>query len=150
VSLRRAPLIVLGVVIFLVISFGVTRWLTRENRERDAVLHVLSAQARGDDAAMLSLIPGCAASPRCRAQVASNARRLRRTGEVKILTYDSGTKYALGDATGTVRVAWDIGTSGDTVVQCVTVHRGGAAFLGGSVDLRAISAPIALEGSCPG
>jgi len=150
VSQHRAPLIALGVVIFLVTSYGITRWLTRENRERDAVLHALQAQARGDSRAVLALIPGCAATPRCRARVASNARRLRRAGDVKILTYESGTRYALGDATGSVRVAWDIGTRGDTVVQCVTVHRGGAAMFGGSVDLRAISAPIAPEGSCPG
>lgn len=149
-SQRRAPLIALGVVIFLVISFGVTRWLTRENRERDAVLHALQAQARGDAPGVLALLPGCAATQRCRALVHANARSLRRAGDVKILNYESGTRYALGDATGTVRVAWDIGTRGDTVVQCVTVHRGGAAFLGGSVDLRAISAPIPREGSCPG
>ena len=148
-SQRRAPLIALGIVIFLVISFGVTRWLTRENRERDAVLHALQAQARGDAPGVLALLPGCAATQRCRALVEANARRLRRAGDVKILNYESGTRYALGDATGTVRVAWDIGTRGDTVVQCVTVHRGGAAFLGGSVDLRAISAPIPQEGSCP-
>jgi hypothetical protein len=140
VSQRRAPLI----------SFGATRWLTRENRERDAVLRALQAQAHGDAPAVLALLPGCAGTPRCRALVEANTRKLRRAGDVKILNYESGTRYALGDATGTVRVAWDIGTRGDTVVQCVTVHRGGAAFLGGSVDLRAISAPISQEGSCPG
>ena len=80
----------------------------------------------------------------------SNAARLHRTGAVKILTYDTATRYALGDATGAVRVAWDIGTRGDTVVQCVTVHRKGSAFLAGSVELVGISAPIASEGSCPG
>jgi hypothetical protein len=150
VSLPRAPLIALGVLIFLVLSFGVTRWLTRENRERDAVLHVLQAQARGDATGVLDELTGCAGDPRCSALVRANARRLRRDGAVKILTYESGTRYALGDATGPVRVAWDIGTRGDTVVQCIQVHRRGAAFLGGAVELRHVSAPIAREGSCPG
>lgn len=150
VSQRRRPLIALGAVIFLVVSFGVTRWLTRENRERDAVLRALQAEARGDVPAVLKLVPGCADQPACRAQVTRNATRLRRPGSVKILTYESGTRYALGDATGPVRVAWDIGTQGNTIVQCITVHRSGTAILGGDVELRAISAPIAQEGSCPG
>ena len=149
-SQRRVPLIALGVVIFLVVSFGVTRWLTRENRERDAVLRTLQAEARGDAPAMLTLLTGCAGRPACRIQVTKNAARLRRPGSVKILTYESGTRYALGDATGPVRVAWDIGTQGNTIVQCITVQRSGTAVLGGGVQLRAISAPIAQEGSCPG
>lgn len=149
-SLPRAPLIALGVLVFLSISFGVSRWLTRENREREAVLHALQAQARGDAAGVLDQLAGCAGVPACRALVRANVRRLRRDGAVKILNYESATRYALGDATGPVRVAWDIGTRGDTVVQCVQVHRRGSAFLGGAVELRRISAPIATEGSCPG
>ena len=149
-SLSRAPLIALGVLVFLVLSFGVTRWLTRENRERDAVLRALQAQARGDVPGVLDQLTGCAGVPSCRALVRANVRRLRRDGAVKILTYESGTRYALGDATGPVRVAWDIGTRGDTVVQCIQVHRTGTAFLGGTVELRRMSAPIPTEGSCPG
>ena len=149
-SLRRGPAIALAVLLFLLVSFGVARWLTRENRERTAVLRVLRAQARGDVAGMFKWVPGCAGQPACRTLVQADARRLRRPGSVKILTYESGTRYALGSASGPVRVAWDIGTNGDTVVQCLQVHRSGLAFLGGAVQVRRVSAPIALEGSCPG
>ena len=147
---RRALIIAVGGLAFLVVSFGVARWLTRENRERAAVLALLRDQARGDGPAMLARLDGCEQDARCRARVAANARRLRRDGAVKILNYESGTRYALGSSTGDVRVAWDIGTRGDTVVQCVTVHRSGAAVLGGGVALRAISGPIGLEDSCAG
>lgn len=146
---RRAPLIVLGIVAFVVLSAGVARWLTRENRERDAVVAVLEDQARGDAAGMLERLDGCADDAGCRSLVAANARRLQRSGTVKILTYDSTARYALAGKDGQVRVAWDIGTRGDTVVQCVAVRRTGIGFLGGTVELRGISAPIAREGSCP-
>lgn len=149
-SQHRAPAIAFAVLLFLVISFGVARWLTRENRERDAVLHVLRAQAAGDAPGVLHWVPGCADDPACRSLVESNVRRLRRIGDVKILNYESGTHYALAGATGPVRVAWDIGTRGDTVVQCLQVRRTGLGFLGGSVDITRVSAPIAREGSCPG
>ena len=99
---------------------------------------------------MLAGLDGCSADRRCRALVEGNARRLRRPGEIKILLYESKTKYALGGARGPVRVAWDIRTNGDTVVQCIDVHRSGIGFLGGSVVLAGVSAPIAREGSCPG
>ena len=147
---RRALLAVLGVLVFLVTSFGVARWLSRETDERGAVLGLLRAQARGDARSMLADLDGCSGDQRCRLLVQANARSLKRPGDVKILTYESNTKYALGDARGPVRVAWDIGTNGDTVVQCIDVRRSGIGFLGGSVALAGVSAPIAREGSCPG
>ena len=146
----RWLLICVSVLLFLVVSFGVARWLTRETRERSAVLAVLRAQVDGDAARMVELMPGCAQDAACRDLARSDARKLRRAGDVKILTYETATRYALGSARGNVRVAWDIGTLGNTVVQCVTTARHGFAGFNGAVSVERISAPIGREASCPG
>jgi hypothetical protein len=148
VTRGRAALIALGVVLFLAISFELARWLTTENRERDAVYGLLSAQARGDLRAMLARLDDCARRPACRATQAANAGRLRRAGRVKILAYDSKTAYALGDAHGRTRVAWTVIGHGLPVVQCVSVHRGGTALAGRSITLTALSAPIGNQATC--
>ena len=147
--MSRAVLIALGIVAFLGISALLARWLTTESRERGDVHQLLSAQARGDAAGMLErLAPACRADPRCRATVAADARRLRRPGDVKILSYDSKTAYALGGATGVTRVAWTVIGRGLPVVQCVLVRRTGSALAGRGVTLLRISAPIGNESSC--
>jgi hypothetical protein len=148
VTRSRATLIAIGVVLFLAISFELARWLSTENRERDAVYGLLAAQARGDLGAMLSRLDGCSRRPPCRATQLANARRLRRPGRVKILAYDSKTAYAFGDARGPTRVAWTVIGHGLPVVQCISVHRGGSAFAGRSITLTALSAPIGNEATC--
>jgi hypothetical protein len=149
VSRRVAlPLIALGVIAFLVISFFVARWLSTENNERDAVYAVLQAQAHGDARAMLGRLDGCARAPRCRDTVRANARRLRRPGEVKILAYDSATAYALGSARGPTRVAWTVVDRGLPVVQCVDVRRSGNVLDGRAITLEALSPPIGNQASC--
>ena len=105
-SRRTKLLIAAGVVVFLGVSFLLARYLSTENRERDAVYALLRDQARGDVRGMLSRLDGCDA--RCRATAAANARRLKRPGTVKILAYSSSTSYALGSASGPTRVAWTI------------------------------------------
>jgi hypothetical protein len=142
------PLIALGVIAFLAISFLLARWLSTENNERDAVYAVLQAQARGDAGAMLGRLDGCARHVRCRATVQANARRLRRPGQVKILAYDSATAYALGGASGPTRVAWTVVDRGLPVVQCVDVRRSGNVVGGRAITLQALSAPIGNEASC--
>ena len=62
--------------LFLGVSLLLARYLSTENSERDAVYALLRDQARGDVPAMLRRLDGCDA--RCRAAVASNARRLER------------------------------------------------------------------------
>src|SRR5436309_15140790 len=99
-TFKRVALIALAVVGFLAIAGGVARCLKTENTERDAVYALLRDQARGDAAAMLRRLDGCARDAGCRALAARDARTLRRPGTVKILAYDSGTSYALGAATG--------------------------------------------------
>jgi hypothetical protein len=146
---RRLGLIAVAVAVFGLISFGLARWLSTETEERNQIAALLRAQARGDARGMLGeLAPRCGRDASCRAQVESNAARLRRPGEVKILAYRSATSYALGGARGTTRVAWTIVDRGLPVVQCVAVRRDGTALSGRSVELLSISAPIGREKGC--
>jgi hypothetical protein len=150
VSRRRriAPYVLLGVVVFLAVSFELARYLNTETQERNAVFDLLKAQAGGDAAAMIDRIDGCAADPRCRATATRNAKRLRRAGEVKILAYDSETAYALGGKRGPTRVAWTVIDRGLPVVQCVEVERTGTVLAGRAIRLRALSPPIDRQGTC--
>lgn len=148
--LRPLRVIALLILLFIVASFFVARWLTAENRERSAVITVLRLQKDGDAAGMLRLLDGCAQRPQCRANVRANARGLQGSGPLTILRYDSGTSYSFTSANGATRVAWDQGGATLPVVQCVAVERRGAFFLGGSIVLRSISRPIGGEASCPG
>jgi beta-lactamase class A len=146
VSRRVKLLIAVGVVAFLAISILLARLLTTENRERDAVYALLRDQARGDAPAMLARLKGCNA--RCGAGVREDARRLARSGTVKILAYDSSTSYALGGASGPTRVAWTIVDRQLPVVQCVQVQRTGNALTGRGINLLALSVPIDRQGTC--
>jgi len=144
---RRWPIIVPAVLVFLAISLVLARWLSTEGEERDKVHQLLQAQARGDAAGMLAQLHGCDDAT-CRATVARNASTLKRRGSVKIVSYESGTSYALGSATGDTRVAWTSLQQGLVEVQCVTVRRSGSVLTGRSVTLLRISAPIDRQGSC--
>jgi hypothetical protein len=147
VSRRRlVTLIAFGAIVFVAISFLLARYLSTENRERDAVYGLLRDQARGDARAMLERLDGCDA--RCRANVEANARRLKRAGEVKILAYSSSTSYALGHAEGPTRVAWTIVNRQLPVVQCVQVERTGNVLAGATINLRRLSVPIDRQGTC--
>jgi hypothetical protein len=137
------------VVLFLVISGLLARFLQTENVERDDDLALIQAEAKGDVQAMLNQLSGCRASPSCVASVKANAAnpRTRRPGAVKILQLTSPTAYAPFGATGKTRFAWTvIGTL--PVVQCIEVRRSGNFFSGVSVKLTALSAPIENEADC--
>jgi hypothetical protein len=146
VSTRTKLLIAVGAVVFVGFSYLLARYLSTENRERDAVYALLRDQARGDAPAMLERLDGCDA--RCRANVEANARRLKRAGEVKILAYSSSTSYALGHAEGPTRVAWTIVNRQLPVVQCVQVERTGNVLAGTTINLRRLSVPIDRQGTC--
>jgi hypothetical protein len=147
VSRRRlVTLIALGAIVFVAISLLLARYLSTENRERDAVYALLKDQARGDAQAMLRRLSACDA--RCRANVAYDARRLERAGEVKILAYSSSTSYALGHAEGPTRVAWTIVNRQLPVVQCVQVERTGNVLAGATINLLRLSVPIDRTGTC--
>jgi hypothetical protein len=146
---RRPLLIAVAVAVVAVIGLLLARYLTTENSERSAIITLLEAQARGDAGKMLDeLDGGCRADARCRETVEANAKKLARRGEPKIISLRSDTAYALGEATGTTRVAWTVVDEGLPVVQCVEVHRAGSALAGRTVTLLRISAPIGNESSC--
>jgi hypothetical protein len=143
----HVALIALALVLFLVISVLLARFLSTENVERDDVLSVLVAQASGKPQAMLDKLDGCRSHPACVATVRSNAARLRRPGSVKILSLTSHTAYSLSAAHGKTRVAWTV-IGKLPVVQCVLVKRTGDFLTGMSVRLSSISAPIPNEADC--
>jgi hypothetical protein len=142
------PLVLVGIALFLAISFELARFLNTESEERGAVFALLQAQARGDARGMVARIDGCAKDPECVATAARNARGNRRPGEVKILAYDSETAYAVGAKRGKTRVAWTVIDRGLPVVQCVDVERTGSVLAGRAIRLRALSLPIDRQGTC--
>lgn len=145
--MRRWVVIAVGVVVFLAVSVVLARWLTADNAERDKVENLLDAQARGDGAAMIRQIAGCAADPACRSEVAAQARALRSAGRVEIVDYESATAHALGAKRGATRVVWKT-PSRLTTVQCVQIDRTGNVLSGPSVTVTAVSEPIGRQAAC--
>ena len=145
--MRRLLVIAAGVIVFLAIAVVLARWLSAENVERDHVVDLLDAQARGDAHAMLEEIDGCTARPACVGTVRANARNLRDAGKVDIIAYDSGTSHALGATTAPTRVVWKTPSRLPTV-QCVEIRRTGNVLSGPSVTVTGLSEPIEREGAC--
>jgi hypothetical protein len=144
---RRVLLIAIGVVVFLAISVVLARWLSIENTERDKVLNLLDAQAKGDVASMLRQIDGCGQDPACVRTIRANASRLKDPGKVDIVAYESATSHALGAKTGPTRVVWKT-PSRLTTVQCVEIRRTGNVLSGPSVTVTGLSQPIDREAAC--
>ena len=82
------------------------RALVGAGNERADVLEALQAQARGDAAAVLELMPRCARSPTCARVTRERTAKLKRAGKVEILNYTPSVQAAFVDQTGTARVAW--------------------------------------------
>ncbi len=143
----QRALIAFLIVLFLLVSLLLARFLSAENIERDDVLAVLQAQTSGDAHGIISRLHDCEATPSCVASATANAQRLRRTGSVKILSLTSSTAYSLAGATGKTRVAWTV-LGRLPIVQCVLVKRTGSFFSGVHVALLSLSAPIANEADC--
>jgi hypothetical protein len=144
---RRIVLVVVVVVLFLAISGLLARFLSAEGVERDDIFAVLQAQAAGNVQGMLDGQAGCRESSSCVAITRANAKKLRRSGAVKILTLTSPTAHSLTGATGTTRVGWTV-IGKLPVVQCVVVRRTGNFLKGITVTLVSISAPIPNEADC--
>ena len=147
---RRTPLLLAALVAFLVASFLTARYLSADTRERNLIVALVTAQARGDETQVIRSLDGCATAPRCVARVRANITRLRRPGPIRIARYDSETLHALGTARGPTRVVWLGADRRLTTVQCVDVERTGNALRGRSILLRGLSAPIERLSSCPG
>ena len=145
--MKRALAIAFAIFLFLGISALLARGLTGAGSERERVLELLEAQARGDADAVLADLPACRAEPACAQVTRDRVAQLQRPGEVEILTYAPSVRLALTRQIGTGRVAWRAGGS-RPVVQCVRVRRDGP-LTGGGVELLSISAPIGGEESCP-
>jgi hypothetical protein len=147
---KLVALVALGVVIFLLISGLLARFLQTENVERDADLALIQAETRGDVQAMLSQIAGCRRSPACVASVRANAAdpRTRKPGAVKILELTSPTAYSLFGSSGQTRFAWSEIKRTLPVVQCIDVRRTGNFLSGITVELTGLSKPIENEGEC--
>jgi hypothetical protein len=144
---RRIALIMVGALLFLALSGLLARFLSVENAERDDLVALLQAQARGDAPAMLRQLSGCRESPSCTAAVQADAAKLQRPGAIKILTLTSPTAYSPSGASGTTRVAWTV-IGRLPVVQCVRVRRSGNAITGVKVALLSIGAQIPGENDC--
>lgn len=146
----KRPVLIVAVVAFLVVCFGVTRYLNNDTVERAKVVELLRDQARGDAPAMLERLQDCDDAA-CTATVRSNATKLRHRDEVKIALYQSQTAHALTSRTKYTRVVWFPSKQpAQTTVQCVLVRRDGNAIAGMTVSLLRITAAFRdRESSCP-
>jgi hypothetical protein len=146
---KRVLVLAFGVLVFLVISVLLARFLQVENTERDADLALIQSETKGDVQGMLSQISGCRSSAACVASVKANAAnpRTHRAGEAKILLLNSKTSYLLFGGTGKTRFAWTV-LGSNPVVQCIDVKRSGNFLTGITVRLIGLSAPISNEGDC--
>lgn len=145
----KIGLLVAGVVVFLLISAGLARVFTAGDAERSQINVVVKAEARGDAAAVIRAISGCAAKPDCVTRAKANAAALRRAGEPKLLRLDPTTRIVLGDSRGTTRVAWIPG-KGFPIVQCFYIHRTGNVLTGMGVQVTGVSQRIRSVGLCKG
>ncbi len=144
----RILVFALGAVVFVAISLGLGRVLSANGAEQSAIVDLMAAQARGDAAAVVAQIDGCAHRPSCVARARANAARLRAPGKVELVRLDPSTTFSLGGTSGVARVVWKT-PAHETVVQCVAVHRDGDVIRGLSVELRALSGPIGHQSNCP-
>ena len=146
-SRRLVAIAVPATLVVLAVGFFAARFLTTENRERDAIFTLLQRQAAGDERGVLAQLHGCDAA--CAAKIHAFLPKVTGAGAGKIARMDSGTSYSLGTSTGTSRVVWVHGVDSRPIVQCVLVRRQGGPLTGRSVSLLALSAPLAdNEDSC--
>jgi hypothetical protein len=144
----RYFVVAVAILVFAGISFLLARVLAADSRERSDVADLLRAQARGDAAAMLRELHGCADQPACSTRVRANAQRLRRPGAVKVVRLDPSTTFALSGHTGPARVVWNTSQVARPVVQCVLVRRTGNVLSGPGVRLESVSAPRPGTSDC--
>ncbi len=141
-------LIVVGVILFLVISGLLARALTLGGAEQSAITSLVQAEASGSPAAVVAAIDGCSASPVCKARANEVAAALRHPGSVSVIDFSASSGFTLGPTLGTARVAWIAGGSRPRV-QCVLVRNSGNVLEGFRVHLLKISVKIPGGDNCP-
>ncbi|MDP2712962.1 MAG: hypothetical protein Q8O56_17260 [Solirubrobacteraceae bacterium] len=147
--MKRPAVIVVAVLVLLVASVFVARYLSNDTVERAKVTELLRAQIAGDASAMLARLEDCG-DRACVRTVRDNAERLRRDAELRIALYQSQTAHAVASRTKFTRVVWfPAGSGSETTVQCVLVRRKVNVIAGTTVSLLRITAPIGRESSCP-
>jgi hypothetical protein len=144
----RIVLIVLGIALFVAITFVVGRFLGAATAARDEATEIVTQQVRGDVVGVVDRIQGCRQDAACAARIVAQVRRLRDPGRVKIVRVEDVAGLSLGSRTDTARVVWKTGSRLPTV-QCVRVRRSGNPISGYDVDVLSLSAPIGREASCP-
>lgn len=147
----RIIVIAATAIAFLAISFGLARVLAARGAERTTLERLVADEAAGRGDLVAAAIDGCAPGSRCAEGVASMVSTLaapKPGAGVKILQVEQGTPVSPGGGEGVARVAWR--SQGRLpVVQCVVVERTGNALAGFAIGIRAVSKPIAREGTCP-
>lgn len=140
--------IALAVVLFLAISAVLARGFSVGGAEDAAITDLIKAEARGDTAAVISLISGCRTDPACRTRAATLTASLRHPGAVMIATLQPSASFSLTASVGTARVAW---LAGSTLprTQCVRVRHAGSVIQGFTVQLLRVSVRIATDADCP-
>jgi hypothetical protein len=149
--MRRATmisLIVAGVALFLIISALLARALSVGGAENSAITALVTDEARGDQAAVVADISGCAEQPACQARAAADVSALKRAGAVQIAQIQPSAGFSLSSTLGTARVAWLAGSSLPRV-QCVRVRRAGDVLSGYRVELLKVSLRIRTNADCP-
>lgn len=149
--MRRRQLIILivvGALLFVVISALLARAFSANSAEQSAITALVKAEAAGDVQRVTLRIDGCSRQAACRSRVATDAQRLKRPGAVSIIQLQPSTSFSLGPKVGTARVAWSVGGS-LPIVQCVRVRRSGNVLSGLHVQLLEISLRIKSDAACP-
>ncbi|MDQ6834880.1 MAG: hypothetical protein M3016_01705 [Actinomycetota bacterium] len=149
--MRRASvigLILVGLVLFFVLSALLARALSVGGAEQSAITDVVRAEAHGDPGAVVASIQGCQASQSCRTRARADAQALRRSGGVQIIQVQPSAGFSVGSTLGTARVAWLVGGSLPRV-QCVRVRRAGDVLSGFHVQLLELSPRIRSNADCP-
>lgn len=141
-------LAVVGLAIFIVISALLARAFSVGGAEDGAISDLVTAEADGDTAGVVTLIAGCAASAACRAHAARLTTSLRRPGAVSVIQITPSAGFSLTGTIGTARVAWLVGSSLPRV-QCIRVRHAGDLLRGFRVDLLGVSARIPSGADCP-
>lgn len=145
----RRLFITLGILVFLGISTLLARAFGADGAEHSAISALVQAEGRGDSAAVVAQLLGCAGQASCRARVQTLSATLRRVGKVEVLKLDPSTSFSLGGSTGIARVAWNTARQPRPVVQCLQVRRAGNVLRGLHIELLKLTGAIKSDSECP-